>query len=709
MVGAAAGRRRGGRYPFPRGDFGRAQRSAVRSGVGGRRVASRRRAGRPALRPWQREALAAYGAHAGEVAGTSWSPRPPGPARRRSRWPSRATCWPAGWSTGSSWSARPITCAPSGPTPPRSSAWSSTRPCATPTARCRAGATATSPRMPRSPADRPSTPPAQRARRTLVVLDEIHHAGDGLSWGEAVAEAFDEAHRRLSLTGTPFRTRPDERIPFVEYETDGDLLRSVADHTYGYREALADGVVRPVVFAAYTGVSRWRNSAGEVIAASLAERRHGVGGGGGVAHRAGPVRRLGAARARRDGRADHPPAGVRHAGRGRAGAGQRPGRRPGLRRRGAPADRAEAGADPVRRPEGVEQDRAVPRQSDQRIAVCVRMISEGVDIPRAACLAWMTSLPHAAVLRPGRRPGGPGPRRARDGHGVPARGPAAAGPGRRTRAGPQLRDGAAAARSTATTTSTRCAGPFPRGAGRADRQPGDRGAGLRGRVRPCAALRPGGGRRSVRPRSAVLADVERRRRLPRPARPAQPGADRRPAGQAGRGAAPPGHRGRPRGRPAAGRATSRSRWGWRAAAALRREVNRLVGQVAARTGTPHAQVHGQLRRAVPGPPSAAAGAECWPAPPGSPARPALTHRAVVDRSAVDWAAGGGSAGGQGLPGTGQAEQPRAQEQVPDRPRPGRTGRRPRLRRPFWRARPPTGRRPSTAARSAGRPRRAGGD
>jgi hypothetical protein len=29
--------------------------------------------------------------------------------------------------------------------------------------------------------------------------------------------------------------------------------------------------------------------------------------------------------------------------------------------------------------------------SDERFAVCVRMISEGVDIPRAACLAWMTS------------------------------------------------------------------------------------------------------------------------------------------------------------------------------------------------------------------------------------------------------------------------------------------------------------------------------
>jgi len=48
---------------------------------------------------------------------------------------------------------------------------------------------------------------------------------------------------------------------------------------------------------------------------------------------------------------------------------------------------------------------------------------------------------------------------------------------------------------------------------------------------------------------------------------------------------------------------------WRAAAELRREVNRLVSVVAARVGQPHAQVHAQLRRAVPGPPSASAGAE----------------------------------------------------------------------------------------------------
>ncbi len=90
-----------------------------------------------------------------------------------------------------------------------------------------------------------------RKRRSLVILDEIHPAGDGLSWGDAAAVAFDGVQRRLSLTGTPFRTRAGERIPFVDYDiersADGDLLRSKADFGYGYREALADRVVRPVV------------------------------------------------------------------------------------------------------------------------------------------------------------------------------------------------------------------------------------------------------------------------------------------------------------------------------------------------------------------------------------------------------------------------------------------------------------------------------
>lgn len=49
------------------------------------------------------------------------------------------------------------------------------------------------------------------------------------------------------------------------------MLRSQADHTYGYAEALADGVVRPVVFLAYSGQARWRDSAGEEYEARLGE------------------------------------------------------------------------------------------------------------------------------------------------------------------------------------------------------------------------------------------------------------------------------------------------------------------------------------------------------------------------------------------------------------------------------------------------------
>lgn len=107
--------------------------------------------------------------------------------------------------------------------------------------------------------------------RTLVVLDEIHHGGDALSWGDAIREAFSPARRRLALTGTPFRsdTAP---IPFVRYAQDAEgAMRSQADYSYGYAEALRDGVVRPVMFMSYSGEMRWRTKAGDEVAARLGE------------------------------------------------------------------------------------------------------------------------------------------------------------------------------------------------------------------------------------------------------------------------------------------------------------------------------------------------------------------------------------------------------------------------------------------------------
>ncbi|MDQ4085017.1 MAG: DEAD/DEAH box helicase, partial [Actinomycetota bacterium] len=120
-----------------------------------------------------------------------------------------------------------------------------------------------------------TNPTAYRVRterhKTLVILDEIHHAGDALSWGEAVREAFEPAARRLALTGTPFRSDTNP-IPFVTYAPGDDgVPRSAADHTYGYAHALHDGVVRPVLFMAYSGEMRWRTRAGDEVAAHLAE------------------------------------------------------------------------------------------------------------------------------------------------------------------------------------------------------------------------------------------------------------------------------------------------------------------------------------------------------------------------------------------------------------------------------------------------------
>lgn len=108
-------------------------------------------------------------------------------------------------------------------------------------------------------------------RSTLVVLDEVHHTGDSRSWGDGVRTAFEPAVRRLMLTGTPFRS-DENPIPFVTYERGPDgLLRSRADSWYGYADGLADGVVRPVIFLAYSGETRWRTSAGDELAARLGE------------------------------------------------------------------------------------------------------------------------------------------------------------------------------------------------------------------------------------------------------------------------------------------------------------------------------------------------------------------------------------------------------------------------------------------------------
>ena len=197
-------------------------------------------------------------------------------------------------------------------------------------------------------------------RRTLVIFDEIHHAGDALSWGEAAREAFEPAKRRMGLTGTPFRSDANP-IPFVTYTADPDgTRRSSSDYVYGYGPALDDGVVRPVIFLAYSGEMRWRTRAGDEITGHPGHPDDRRPARPGVADRAGPGGRVGGPGARGRGPAAHRGA-PGHAGRGRPGDRQRPRGRPRLRGAAAPGDRGPPGGRALRRPLGQPEDRRVRR------------------------------------------------------------------------------------------------------------------------------------------------------------------------------------------------------------------------------------------------------------------------------------------------------------------------------------------------------------
>lgn len=108
---------------------------------------------------------------------------------------------------------------------------------------------------------------ARVLRGCLAVLDEVHHAATDRTWGEALAHALGGARRRLSLSGTPFRS-DSSAMPFVTY----DDHQAVADYEHGYAEALAEGrVVRPVYFPRTNGHMEWTAPDGSVHSATFDE------------------------------------------------------------------------------------------------------------------------------------------------------------------------------------------------------------------------------------------------------------------------------------------------------------------------------------------------------------------------------------------------------------------------------------------------------
>ena len=104
----------------------------------------------------------------------------------------------------------------------------------------------------------------------IAVLDEVHHAANDRSWGDGVYHAFGTADVRLLLSGTPFRS-DNNPIPFVRY-TFGDHGDAVADIEYGYGDALTEGgVVRPVYFPRFDGHMEWVDASGAIKEATFTD------------------------------------------------------------------------------------------------------------------------------------------------------------------------------------------------------------------------------------------------------------------------------------------------------------------------------------------------------------------------------------------------------------------------------------------------------
>jgi superfamily II DNA or RNA helicase len=230
-------------------------------------------------------------------------------------------------------------------------------------------------------------------RRTLVIFDEIHHVGDDLAWGNRTREAFEPAEARLSLSGTPFR-HDNCQIPFVTYEEG----RSKADFIYSYPEALAEGICRPVYFLTINGRARWFSRDGSIVDAWLLEemKRHheserlltilDTSGQWLPAVLKAADEKLSEIR-----RSGHPDAGAlviaidqNHA------------------KRIGKLLRRVTGSDPIvaisEDPGASEKIKQVA-QGTQRFLVCVRMVSEGVDIPRLRVGVYATNITTELFLR----------------------------------------------------------------------------------------------------------------------------------------------------------------------------------------------------------------------------------------------------------------------------------------------------------------------
>ena len=85
-------------------------------------------------------------------------------------------------------------------------------------------------------------------KRVMLVVDEVHHAGNDKSWGDAINEIGKLSGFVLMLSGTPSRN-DNEGIPFVTYRKISEKKYQLqSDFTYGYAESVKSKICCPVIF-----------------------------------------------------------------------------------------------------------------------------------------------------------------------------------------------------------------------------------------------------------------------------------------------------------------------------------------------------------------------------------------------------------------------------------------------------------------------------
>ena len=95
------------------------------------------------------------------------------------------------------------------------------------------------------------------SKQTLVIFDEVHHLNENeaTKWGKAARDAFSSAVFRICLSGTFFSSN-GAKIPFakmVSADGSNDVFEYSPDISYSYGESVADSICRRIVFKPFDG------------------------------------------------------------------------------------------------------------------------------------------------------------------------------------------------------------------------------------------------------------------------------------------------------------------------------------------------------------------------------------------------------------------------------------------------------------------------